>query len=515
MKKIQFFKKGGKDGAPKKEKRPLKERLKYFNQRRFKYGSLATVITIVFIAIVVLANVMASMLLERFPVKIDLTPEGIFSISQQSIDYLKKLDKDVEVTVLANESTLSTSSKEAKQVVEVINKYAQYTDKIKIKYVDPDKNPQVMSEFNNLYKGDLSSKFVVLRCGDKVRALEQSDLVNYQSNDYYSSSYTITSTAEKSMTSAIMNITDANPMKATILTGESVADVSALKDLLQTNGYDVEEVDILTGTIDQTSSLVVLNSPLSDLNDEQITKLDNFLSNDGKLGKNLLYVAAYGQKSTPKLDAFLAEWGLQVDTGYVMDSDNKNLGVVSSGVYGIYIKPDNTDYTADLQNADLPVMVIASRPIRLLFESNNMRTTTSLLKTADTGYVIPDDATESTDLNSLPKEAVNVMAMGSKYVYDEDNKKSTSNVLVLGSGYILDKNLVQSASLNNGDYVLNAVNKMTGKTTSISIVSKDLTQEKLSMTASQMAVVRNVVIFLIPLAFIITGIIIWARRRNR
>lgn len=488
-----------------------------FSQKRFKYGTLATVITVVFVAIVVIINLVVSMLLERFPTKLDLTADKIFSLSDQSVDYLKGLEQDIEVTVLSDEASLTTAGTTAKQVVEIINRYAQYSDKIKISFVNPDRNPEVITRFNNLYKGDVSSKFVVLTSGDRIKALSVSELISSEtsySSDYSSTSTITKSTAEQAMTSALMYLTDANPMKATVLTTDSLGDISALTSLLETNGYDIEEVDLLSGTIDAQSDLVILNSPSADLTETQVDKLAAYLDNGGKLGRNLVYLPVFGQKATPNLDALLAEWGIEVGSGYALDSNSNNMAMYGNA-YGIYTTIDNGDYVQDIQNPQLPVLALLSRPVNLLFtEASNGRTAQSLLATADTAIVIPEDAQQDLDTDSLPKQSVNIMAVGSKETY-VGNESVKSNVMVFGSVYLMLSDLMESAQLNNGDYALSAINTMTGKTSSINIVAKDLTQSTLSITASQASVLQTVVMFLIPLAIIIVGIIVWLRRRNK
>lgn len=488
------------------------------NQKRFKYGTLATVITVIFIAVIVLVNIVASMLLERFPLKLDLTADKIFTLSDQSVDFLKTIDEEIEVTVLSEEASLSTASTYAKQAVEIIQKYAAYSDKIKINFINPDKNPEIITKFNDLYKGDVSSQFVIITNGERIKTLTSSDLISQETNyttDYSSTYTTITSTAEQSMTSALMYVVDKNPMKATILTTESLADITGLTDLLKANNYDVEEVDLLSGTIDQESALVLLNSPTNDLTDNEIAKLDAYISNDGKLGKNLVYLAAYGQKATPNLDAFLAEWGLEVGTGYVMDSNQSNMVVIQNGVYGVNTTISNKTYGAELQNPALSVVTVLSRPVNVLFETaDNGRKAESLLATADTAYIVPDDADENTTIDSLEKKSVDVMAVGTKTTYN-NNVEVKSSVLVVGSGLMVNSIFTTSANLNNGDYALSALNTMTGKSAGISIVAKNLTQATLSMTAAQTGIVRNIAIFVIPLIIIIAGIVVWVRRRNR
>ena len=77
---------------------------KPFNKRRLKYGSLATVITVGFLAALVLVNVIVSLLLERFPLDIDLTPDKRFALTEDSAAYIRDLSRDVSITVLAAES---------------------------------------------------------------------------------------------------------------------------------------------------------------------------------------------------------------------------------------------------------------------------------------------------------------------------------------------------------------------------------------------------------------------------
>ena len=106
---------------PKKTKKEkVKKEKRTFNKRKFKYGTLATAITVVFIAAVVLLNVLASQLTDRFGLKIDTTKEQLFEISDQTIDYLGTLEEDIEIAVMTDEETLDNGSKYYKLVKEVI-----------------------------------------------------------------------------------------------------------------------------------------------------------------------------------------------------------------------------------------------------------------------------------------------------------------------------------------------------------------------------------------------------------
>ena len=68
---------------------------------------------------------------------------------------------------------------------------------------------------------------------------------------------------------------------------------------------------------------------------------------------------------------------------------------------------------------------------------------------------------------------------------------------------------------NNGDYFVSIVNTMTGKNSGISIVAKDLTAPTFDTTVAKYNAAFWAFVVLIPAAVLITGIVIWLRRRHR
>lgn len=59
--------------------------------RKVKYGSMAVITTAIVVAIVVVVNVMASVMEKRTPLKIDLTADKRYDLSDETIDALKIL----------------------------------------------------------------------------------------------------------------------------------------------------------------------------------------------------------------------------------------------------------------------------------------------------------------------------------------------------------------------------------------------------------------------------------------
>ena len=83
---------------------------KSFNKRKLKYGSIAAAITLIVIAIVVLINVIFNIASNKVNMSIDLTTNGNFEISQQTIDYLDALNTPVNIVCLSDELTFQTAT---------------------------------------------------------------------------------------------------------------------------------------------------------------------------------------------------------------------------------------------------------------------------------------------------------------------------------------------------------------------------------------------------------------------
>lgn len=513
-----------KKDKPKKDKKPL-------NTKKLKYGTLATVFTVIVVAIVVAINIIAQDVTERFDLTMDLTDNDIYTVSQDTIDYLKDLDQKVEITVLADESAFENNTIYFKQASEVIKKYALYSDNISVSFIDMNKNPNIVSKYNDIYKGDLAEgDIVIFREGtsdedsDRIKVLSLNNLFT-TSTDNYGNTTVTQSNAEQELTSAVMYVTDANPKKAVLVSTDMPTSVYAsaqsLLKMLNSNGYDLEEVDLLTNDLDvENTDLLLILSPLNDFNNAVIDKISDYLYNDGKLGKNVLYMANYDQNKTDNIDAFLEEWGLSVGDSYIAETNTSASQNVTVYGLGYTIRSSigviaNDDYADLVSDTTLPIAVPLPRPIETLWETNGDRETSVILTTSNTSALVPRDASDDFDISTAVTGMQNVMAMGSKYIFDDNNEKVTSNVMVMGSAFMSDIYITSDTSYNNGEFILNSVNKMTGKSSGITIVPKSLSLSTISIDDTQVTAIRTVVMFVIPLVIVAIGVVVYVRRRNK
>ena len=559
-------KKSEKTAAPiSEEKRQKKMQVR----KKLKYGGIATAVTVIFVAVVVLLNVVVAQVCKRNQDDVlDLTTANLYEISDDTVDYIKNLDQDVEIAISSEESTFQ-SDKYYKMISETISKYQGYSDHISVTYFDTTKDPDILSKYQDLYAGDISSNQIIVTSGDRIKVYSLTDMFEIDQDKYQSYYYGYASLSdcitgfkgEQTLTTAIMNVTDSNPKSVAVITKSNgnyifsatqanAYAVTAMENLLNDNGYDVKELDMVNDTLDaETYDIVVLPAPANALTMDAIKKLQDFLQNDGNLGKQLIYVADYTQSVTPNLDAFLKDWNLQVDSSYVREDDNnrnQTVQIVASAGKGL-IAPivslgDSENYGGNLANSSLPIVAPLARPIQKL-PSNNGRVVYNLLQSSDTSYAYPltqqassgedttesaseesQEATEATttegaattsfDTDSAVRGANTVMAL-SQSQQSTGSDLIESDVIVLGSMAMMDYYLTQDSSYNNAEYFIGVLNSVCGKEDSSVIASKDMTATSISATQTQLVTLRTIVVFLIPLAVAAAGIVVFLRRRNR
>ncbi|MBQ5777644.1 MAG: Gldg family protein, partial [Oscillospiraceae bacterium] len=93
-----------------------------FNKKKLQYGSASALFVVVFIAIVVVLNIFASFLTERFSLKLDMTAEGQYSLSEESRNMLRELENPVTIYILSPKSEME-KSESGKRTVEMVARY--------------------------------------------------------------------------------------------------------------------------------------------------------------------------------------------------------------------------------------------------------------------------------------------------------------------------------------------------------------------------------------------------------
>ena len=506
--------------------------------KKIKYGSMSMGIVIVVIAIVVLLNLMCGLVVKRYPVKLDLTSDNRYDLSDESIDALKSLEKDVDIVVTCPENDFEGLSNQYKAMIyqsygmnvefpytiipEMLEKYSMYAESgkgsVNVKYVDMNRDPDVIAKYKTNYSGEIAAQSMIFACGDRVKVIPQNEVIGMIAPSKASAQSTnlqMVFSGESTITSAIMSVADSKPIKAAIVSmmnGSMVVDsvgssiAYSTEQFLNKNGYDCTEIDIATDDLSDYDMLV-LCCPAFDFSEDVIAKMSDFLYNNGNYEKDMIYMPSLDALNLPNITEFLADWKIQIDENYI--KDDKNSVTISGQLYPT-IKVSDTEEVGTLPNDTLPIVAPFGRTISVVGK-NNETVIKELLKSNDTSYVSSltdnSDSSERAEYNIVVKARKETSSGLSVY---------GSDLLVIGSPYMTESSILSNTNTyNNAAVFLNIVNNMSGKENGVIIPEKSLQQNYISPDVTALRVIEVTVILVIPILIACIGLVVLLRRKNR
>lgn len=504
-----------------------------FRSKKFKRGTLSIVFTALFIAGVVLVNVILGLVLERFNVEADLTTGSIFTLGSETEEYIKGVDDDVTFYVTAERETLNNAGNNYKQTVEYLDKMTVLNSRFKVQYVNLLTDP----DFSNNYEEDLHNYEVIVQSGKtgRYRILAINDFMRYTLSDgktysydeasmyvqYYG--YTVSdyaSIAEEQIVSAIQSVSLADPTVVTFLTGYGESDSKPLEDILTANAYVTQSADIdRIEAVPDNTDILVIHGATKDYSKESITKVDEWLSNGGKYGRDLVYIASADAAETPNLDEYLKEWGIEIGKGYVLQTDTDHAYYTGSAfplMQDLEIKTD-TEYYENMKIASAAKLVaFPLRPVIPLWEEeSNMANKVIASAYGEKCILYPFTADESWSPTSDDYSGFNAVVEASKVQFEGGNEPVYSKIIVVGSDQLFASYYTTASNYSNGELALTIFDTNSGNNgEKIKIVEKSFTAETYQIDRSTQLVIGITFVVVIPVIIIVIGIVVWARRRR-
>ena len=490
---------------------------KFFHSARFKHGGMATAFTAGFIVVVILINVIVSQLGTRFPsINIDLTANSLNTLSEDAIEVVDSVELPTTITIFASEqdvlsNNLSMNGFNYSQVGILAAKMAERNSNITVQYVDLDMNPSYSTGYSDVTP---TTGCVLVETEKRHRLLQLSDLfpTEMDYSTFTSNSY---SQVDGALASAVNQAnSDALPVVAFATGHNEMIDTTTLKQILNTNSFDVVEFNIMTEEIPENTQLIVLATPSTDYTQEELSKLDAYLNDNQRPATRSVLITFYpSQKEMPNLATFMAEWGMEVTPNQMLYETNTQnvVGDLSS----ILVNAESDENLDAEFSYTKPLLAPYISPINILFESQASVSTYPLLTTQDTTFLADGSITE---MPSDPEtQSYVVAAVGQKY-YNLDNELYTANVITLGSSLFIGSGLVDASAYANGDYILDLVKYATGTTDSdLGVVMHRVqnTTNDISMDQNLVGILGLGVFTLLPLiGLLIVGIVVYLKRRH-
>lgn len=493
MKLTGIFKKKNKDQN---EKKHIK---KGINKKTLKNGSYSVVLSVIFVVIIVVVN----LIVDAFPstyTELDVSDQQLFSIGDQTKDFLKELDKDVTIYQIAQ------SGSEDEVVSKLLKKYEEASDHIKVETKDPVVNPKFTSEYTD---EEVSSNSLIVVCEDRSKVVDYNNI--YESSiDYNTYSYTTSGfDGEGQITSAISYVTSDNlPVLYTLDGhGEKSLDSTLQEDIEKAN-IEIKSLNLLTEeSVPEDADCLMINSPSTDISEEERDAIIEYLENGGKA----MIFSDYTEGSMDNFDAVLENYGVERVDGIVIEGDAQHYAMQMP----YYLLPDvsSAEAVSDFSSQGYFVLAPYAQGIRQLDNVRDTLTIESLLTTSDDAYSKTDLNTET--LEKTDEDIDGPFDIGVSITEEVDDDKTTQ-IVYYSTANLMDSQINQMVAGGNEQMITESLNWMcsTDETSTISIPSKSLEVSYLTVTAYDAAYWKICVMGLIPGVFLVVGFVIWLKRRK-
>ena len=296
--------------------------------------------------------------------------------------------------------------------------------------------------------------------------------------------------------------------KLYLLTGHGEAELATtFSDAVAKENVETEALSLVSmEAVPEDADCVMIYSPQSDIAEEELEILRTYLSGGGQL---LLITDPLQDGKLTNLEALMADYGVTAEEGIVIE------GSQSHYAWGTpyYLLPSIASHTitSPLVNGGYYVLLPIAQGLTVSEELPENVTVTKLLTTSDdafskvAGYSLTTYDKEEGDIEGPFALAVAVSDSG-----------TGANIVWVSSGALLDETTNTRISGGNQDMFLNALGYLCGEDeSSISIRAKSLSYEYLTMDSGTVTTLTILVVGVIPLAYLLVGVVIRIRRKHR
>ncbi len=467
--------------------------------KNLRFGAYSSGMIAVAVAIVVVLNVLVGEMPSTWT-SLDVTSGQIYSLTDQTKEYVKNMQEDVTIYVLSNEDSCDTTLKQT------LDRYNDLSDHITVEYVDPTINPAFVQKYT---ASSVSMNSLIVVSEKRSKIVYSSSI--YESSydyDYYTGSYTTTTTGydgEGQITSALDYVLTDEMPKIYMTEGHGEYTLSSsFSTALDKENIESETINLLNyEAIPEDAACVMINAATTDLSSDDKDKIIAYLEKGGKV----VVVTGYTTEPLPNLEDLLAYMGLYKADGLVLEQDEDlyyrvpfyllpevGSSKYTAGIYGKYyvFTPYAQGILTGEETEDIGYnqFLYTSDSAFAKADTSNAQDFQKTEGDTDGPFAIGVEATKTVG----ESEAVMVV-FGCEQIFTDD-----ANVVVSGANQMLFTNTL-------GSFVDHEV--------SVSIPAKSYEVSNLTLTEAQIVRTALCTTILLPVGFIVTGFLIWFKRRKR
>lgn len=473
------------------QKRRYSVSVKNLSFSAYSTGMIALAIAVVAAANLVIGEMPASW------TAIDLTSEKLYSLTDQTKEFVNNMQEDVTIYVIVNEDSQDTT------LGQTLQRYDDLSDHITVEYVDPTVSPRFHTQYTD---SAISINSLIVVSDKRNRVIDYSDI--YESSFDYST-YTSTTTGydgEGQITSALDYVLSDDLPKVYLTEGHGEYSLSSsFTDALTKENVEYETINLMDyDTVPEDTACLIINGPQSDLSADDADKVISYLESGGKV----ILITGYTGSEMPNRDALLEYMGMSVADGLVVEQDQNyyyrspyyllpdvSADTYTSGIYGNYY-----------------IFAPYSQGILIADEEAEDMTYTTFLSTSESAY----SKVDITNMENFEKSEGDIdgpFGVGVEAIKALEEGEATMVVYSCDQLFTDDANVMVSGA--NQMMFVNTVGGFVDHEVSVSIPVKSYQVSYLTVNQSDAVLIGLVTTIVLPVGCLAAGFVIWFRRRKR
>ena len=456
--------------------------------------------------------------------RFDLTQQRRDSLSPETRGYLRDLPRPVRIIVTLTEDSEDANVRQAfKDMRGLLREYVYETEN--------EENRRIVVEYLDVYQrrreadqlGIDQPDCIVLICGDKRRTVLLGEIYQVEKGEKKAFR------GEQAITSAILDVSSPEKKKIYFLSGhgelspdvvDPVHGLSSLRDALRQRNFEVDTVNLsYTRRVPDKASLLVAVWPQGAFQPLEQELLRQYLmANAGRLILLLAPGAPHG------LEDLLLDWGILVDDDVIYDTGTQNM-TEEGELLLRHLTPHPVTQTLidyNLQPRIGPARSVRPDPGRSLGSGFNVTTLAATSKGAwgEVSYRLHSahQFDPGVDIRPLPgmepKDRLGIVVASERVSVRDKLPFSVrgGRLIVFGTGDLIANN--RAAIVDNLTLFLSAVNWTVDRDANFNMPARPIGRFQLSLSAGELARLRRRLLFLLPGAALLLGVIVsWTRRR--
>ncbi len=464
--------------------------------KNLSVGAYSTGMIGVALAAVVVVNIVVGEMPGTWT-SIDMTSDQLYSLTYQTKEYVNTMDEDVTIYVLVKESSQDTT------LGQTLKRYDELSDHITVEYVNPTVNPRFVTQ----YTSDAVTTNSMIVVSDKRSKVIDYSTVYETTFDY--NTYTSSTTGydgEGQITSALDYVLSEDMPKVYLTSGHGEASLAgAFTTALNRENVEYETVNLMDfDTVPEDAACLFINGASSDFSTDDKDKVIAYLDNGGKV----ILITTLTENDMPNLDAIMEHMGIRVADGLVIEED-------SNYYYGApyYLLPEvaSTQYTTGIYGNYYVFAPMAQGLIIEDEEAEGMAYTT-ILSTTDSAY-------SKVDISQMEDFVMAEGDVGGPFAIalaaEKTLENGTATMVAVGCSQMFTDNADSMVSGANQMLFVNTVSRFVDHEVSVSVPVKSYEISNLTVPMAKAILLGVITAVVLPLGSIVTGFVIWFRRRKR